>query len=538
MNEAPQPTTLPHTSGHAAVEPICLAVIAADGRVDSVNAAWQAHEAQQDCGGRPASAVDAAKAASISAAGWPWPAAVVGTNYPLACAAAGDRGSQPAMLLGGALREVLAGGVDEREVVAAIPPTPAGVGEARMTIRALAGPSPRGAVLAWVPLDSRAPALPLPQPLLAELVDGIVDFAIFVLDPEGRILTWNRGAQLLLGWCRQEVVGRPFAMLFSADDQAQGLPERELAQAREGLYRGEGMRVRRDGTQLFAFSSLAAMRSPEGRLLGFAKVIGDMTALRRTEGELGRVVGELQQRNKELEQFVYTVSHDLKTPLVTISGFTSHLKDDLHQGRLERLPGFVDRVSAASDRMKCTIDDLLKLSRVGRVSAEHEPIDAARVVAAVVAEMAELFAARGATAVVRSPSAVIHADPAAFRVVVENLLSNALKYGCPRPGMEISIACLPVEDRVQFSVQDHGPGVPPDAAERVFGLFQRLSNKSEGTGVGLAIVKRIAEVHDGDAWLEETPGGGATVLVSLPARPDSPSSRRLSRSARLHGALQ
>ena len=362
------------------------------------------------------------------------------------------------------------------------------------------------------------------QILLGSLVEGIDDFAIYMISPSGVLLSWNTGATALTGWTADEVINKDYAMLFVPDDQRAGLPAAHLAKALSlGVCKSEGWRTRKNGGHYFAFASLYPLRSPAGVHVGFAKVCGDVTALRHAESKLAIAFTELQQRNTELEQFVYTVSHDLKTPLVTIAGFASHARDDLSEQRLERIPLFLDRVLSAASRMHLTLDDLLKLSSLGRICAPFEKIDLAKLIGRIGREMVDQFDTHGAVLVVGESIPTFTADPTRIREVFENLIGNALKHGCPRHEMQIEVRGRRIHPEsgpgVELLVIDHGDGVPPESADRIFGLFQRLSNKTEGTGVGLAIVRRVMEVHGGTVAVTATPGGGATFTLFIPDSP-------------------
>lgn len=365
--------------------------------------------------------------------------------------------------------------------------------------------------------------------MLESLLGAIEDFGIFTLDTAGRVKSWNSGARALLGYERNEVIDRHFEAFFEPADRADGLPSRELEEALKGPVRVERPHVRKDGTRFVAFSTIYALRDARGRPAGFAKIMGDCSQLRRIESALGRAVEALQLRNDELEQFVYSVSHDLKTPLVTIAGFAGHAASDVAAGRTERLDGFIQRISGASRRMGDTLDDLLRLSRVGRGPAGDSQPPALRTsefISQVIGELRDQVGAAGATGLVDPQIPDVAVEPTVFRELVENLLGNALKHGCPAPGMRIEITARPATEhgqaRVLLVVRDYGPGIPEESRRRVFGLFQRLSNATAGTGVGLAIVKRIAQVGGGEAWFESPPAGetGAVAVVSLPAAMD------------------
>ena len=240
--------------------------------------------------------------------------------------------------------------------------------------------------------------------------------------------------------------------------------------------------------------------------------------LRRLEGERGELIHELEDRNAELERFVYTVSHDLKSPLVTVKGFLGLLENDITSGDAERTRGDIAQIKAATNQMSRLLSELLELSRIGRVVGPRLEIDLGEV--AREARDLVLGDARAEVAEVeidpRLP--VVWGDRTRLLEVFQNLLENAVKYAgdAPRPRIEIGVREGAGSVAVIF-VKDNGAGIEPRYHEKIFGLFERLETAPDGTGIGLAIVRRIIEVHGGRVWVEsEGPGCGSTFCFTLP----------------------
>jgi PAS domain S-box-containing protein len=374
------------------------------------------------------------------------------------------------------------------------------------------------------------------------LVESTRDYAIFMLDPQGHVATWNQGARQIKGYAPEEIIGKHFSVFYTPDAVASRWPHRELEiAARDGRLEDEGWRVRKDGTQFWANVIITALRGPDGTLRGFGKVTRDMTERRAHEQridalrvELEKRVTELAATNRELaqksaenESFVYSVSHDLRSPLVNLQGFSQELVFTVQE--LEALladPGVPreirDRAFAltrgdlaesisfirnAVRHLGTIIDGLLRLSRVGRVEYEFHPVDLNEVVRDIVAAMRSSVTDCGARVVVgRLP--VVRADRNAIGQVFANLIGNALKSLSPeRPGV-IEVTAN-AEDPPVFSVRDNGVGIPPEFQPKVFQVFQRVHQAGErGEGMGLAIVRRIIERHDGKIWFESEPGSG------------------------------
>lgn len=240
-------------------------------------------------------------------------------------------------------------------------------------------------------------------------------------------------------------------------------------------------------------------------------------ASRRTLVFADQVTSELQDRNAELEQFVYTASHDLKSPLISIQGFAGFLKQDIASDRHDRLEEFVQRIQDGTLRMRACIDDVLKLCKAGWSSNELVQVDPFHTLLDLVAQMSNQIDEAGAEVTVSEDMPQIMYDETGFHQVFENLISNAIKYGRPEEGpLQITVGAEQAPGEWRLYVQDNGPGIDPAYHEKIFQLFQRLQTSGDGTGVGLAIVKRVAETNGGRAWVESEQGRGARFVVSIP----------------------
>jgi signal transduction histidine kinase len=226
---------------------------------------------------------------------------------------------------------------------------------------------------------------------------------------------------------------------------------------------------------------------------------------------------ELRRRNEEMQQLLYTVSHDLKSPLVTITGFAGLAREDVAQERYDQLEESLGHLGRAAGHMGRLIDNLLELSRIGRVRVRPEHIDTTRLAREVAAELEPRLAQHGASIRLQPDLPPVYADPVRLRQVFENLLTNAIKYGTGSGIDVIEVGGSREGDEARLWVRDHGPGIPDEHRDRVFTLFQRLHKTPDGTGVGLTIVAKIVEISGGRIGLEPTPGGGATFWFTLPS---------------------
>jgi signal transduction histidine kinase len=270
------------------------------------------------------------------------------------------------------------------------------------------------------------------------------------------------------------------------------------------------------GAVAWAVSAVMSWRSArvERRL---RKVVEERTL---ELSEANRLLGE---RNAEMERFAYTVSHDLKSPLISISGFVGLLEADLAKGRFDEAGSYLARVRSSADRMGKLLDELLELSRIGRVRDEPEMVEARSLVDEVTREMAPRFAERGVEVSVQPDLPTVYVDRARLRQVLQNLLDNALKFLGDQSRPRIEVGGRAENDRTLLFVRDNGVGIDPARHEEAFELFRRLRADVDGSGVGLSVARRIVEVHGGRIWLDSDgqPGRGTTVWIDLPSgRPD------------------
>jgi PAS domain S-box-containing protein len=389
------------------------------------------------------------------------------------------------------------------------------------------------------------------------IVESTVDYAIFMLTPQGHIASWNAGAQRIKGYTADEIIGRHFSVFYTPEAVATDWPAYELKEAaRVGRFEDEGWRLRKDGTRFWANVVITALRGPDGTLRGFGKVTRDMTERKAQAERVERLTRELEARvtelaaaNRELaqksaenESFVYSVSHDLRSPLVNLQGFSQELA--LTSGDLEQLlstaaipPDTRDKalsllksdlaesiafIRNAVRHLGNIIDGLLRLSRLGRVEYQIAPVDTAGLLADILSAMHSSVEAAGATIEVRQLP-VVMSDRNALGQVFANIIGNALKnFDQQRPGViEISASA---EDPPVFSIRDNGVGIPKEFQPKLFQVFQQVHQpSSRGEGMGLAIVRRIIERHGGRVWFESSPRIGTTFffVVGRAAPPGS-----------------
>ena len=229
------------------------------------------------------------------------------------------------------------------------------------------------------------------------------------------------------------------------------------------------------------------------------------------------LISELEAKNAELERFTYTVSHDLKSPLFTIRGFLGYLEQDTLSGNKERMKSDMQRITQATEKMQQLLNDLLELSRIGRLMNEPVEISFDELVQEAVALVQGHIMERGVAVHIDAHMPTVYGDRPRLLEVVQNLVENASKFMGNQPEPRIEIGCGGEENgKPVFHVRDNGIGISPEHHERIFGLFNKLDVKADGTGIGLSLVKRIIEVHGGSIWVQSEAGKGSTFYFTLP----------------------
>ncbi len=343
--------------------------------------------------------------------------------------------------------------------------------------------------------------------LFEQAPDGIL-----MADENNRILMANAAVSQVTGYAPEEFLGRSVIEFVDPIDLAAHppMPIEELKAM--GSLKRERVLVRKDGSRLDVIVSSKFM--PDGHL---QYTIQDISKRKGLEQERERLIQELESKNSELEQFTYTVSHDLKAPIITIKGFLGFLAKDALSGNVQRLTADIQRISDAADKMYRLLDDLLELSRIGRMMNQPTTIKLQELFQEARELLQGRLKERGVCLRVDDKLPCVYGDRQRVLQVIQNLLDNAAKFmgTQSQPCVEIGLRGYD-NDKSVIYVRDNGVGIPKEYHERIFGLFNRLDPQSEGTGVGLALVKRIVEFHGGRIWVESEAGAGSTFLFTLP----------------------
>jgi len=337
---------------------------------------------------------------------------------------------------------------------------------------------------------------------------------IALLDLTGRVLYFSpKALELCYGSAGAEPPPERRALELVADaDKARALEVLRRAAA-DQFPANERLVVRRDdGHEFVAELNGRLVRDGLGVPWGILVIIRDATERQRQEDELKR-------KNGELERFTYTVSHDLRSPLITIKGFAGGLRADAAAGRTDRLQADLTRIVLAADKMSDLLNGLLALSRVGRIVNPPMLVAMEKLTQDVLDLLAGSISQRQARVTVQPGLPSVQGDPQRLREVLQNLVENALKFSPPDRPPEIEIGFKTVGDQTVYFVRDQGRGIEPRFQASIFGLFNQLDPRTEGTGIGLALVQRIVEFHGGRVWVESAGAGrGATFCFTLPGR--------------------
>lgn len=356
---------------------------------------------------------------------------------------------------------------------------------------------------------------------------------VAITDNRGRITYVNDQFCDISGYSREELIGQDHRIINSRRHPREFFSDMYRSIAAGKVWRGDICNKTKSGRYYWVKTTITPDVDANGKVVRYIAVRDDITHLKEVEEENSRQLSELlvkteelDHKNGELEQFVYTASHDLKSPLVTILGFCSHMIEDIERGCFTDIADDARRVQRAASKMRAEVDDLLELSRVGRIESRDQPCPLEEIMQEVM-ELCEAEVHQDLTTEIITDFAVktIRADRRRVLQVLQNLLTNALHHArAPERPLRITVgACQFVAGEVRLFVRDNGMGIHPDHQERIFGLFQRLDNKAPGTGMGLAIVRRIAEAHGGRAWVESIPGEGSVFWVSFMQSLNTPS---------------
>ena len=357
--------------------------------------------------------------------------------------------------------------------------------------------------------------------LLAAIIQS-ADDAIYTIGLEGSITSWNNGAMDLFGYRSAQIVGAAADVLMP-ENRSEETKTRyaEALQGRQGTPFETDMRTS-DGRVIAVSLRVSPLRDGSGDVVGICTIARDPFAGKATDDLLREHSEELERSNAELDQFAHTISHDLQEPLRTMKGF-AHLIERDAGGRLDdQTAGLLDRIIKAADRMQELVNDLLKYASVGADQIRFEQVECEDVLLAALADLDAAISESG-TVVTHDPLPAVKGDRVLLIELFENLIGNAMKFrGSKKPFIHVGVERE--SEKWRFSIRDNGIGMDPRFAKRIFQPLRRLHTREEysGSGMGLAICRKIVERHGGTIWTESEPRAGATFYFTLSRELNAP----------------
>jgi PAS domain S-box-containing protein len=340
------------------------------------------------------------------------------------------------------------------------------------------------------------------------LIDAIKDYAIFRVDPAGNVVTWNPGAERLYGYAANEIIGQHVSRFYIPEDIQANKAARELTSVVEqGRYFEEGWRVRRDGSRFWASVTIAAVRDASGMLVGMAKITRDVTERMEMEEQLRNTIADL-------EHFSYSITHDMRAPLRAMQGFAHILNVEIGLQLNDQQRDFLRRIVVSAERMDALIRDALNYSKIIREELELKPIDSARLLRDMLESYPEFQPPRVQIDVQDNIPPVL-GNEAMLTQCFSNLLDNAVKFVAPGVTPQVRISGEALDGFVRLWFEDNGIGIAPEYRDRIFKMFQRIDQSRDGTGIGLAIVRKVVERLGGRVGVESAPGQGSRFWLDL-----------------------
>lgn len=371
------------------------------------------------------------------------------------------------------------------------------------------------------------------DPIFLDIVRGIASHAIFTLDPSGIITSWNAGAEKISGWKTKSIVGRFIDVLYTEEDRASNVPQMNIDAAREnGSFQNEGQLVGKDGRDFLADFSITAICDNE-QLQGFVMVAKDTTqrkkdeveqldanALLRQEIDRRKAIEKaLKESNEELDAFASAAGHDLQEPLRMVVSYLQLIEKRYAKSFDKDGLEFLSFAMDGASRMRMLINDLVEYSRIETLGKPFKPTNANTVLEKVLDSL-EVYISETKASITYDKLPEVWSDEVQLNELFQNLVANAIKFGAQGNGkdLKVHIGVKKTAKEYIFSVSDNGPGIAKKDFKTIFLIFKQIGNKLqlEGSGVGLAICKKIVKRHKGRIWVESTVGDGATFYFSIP----------------------
>lgn len=354
------------------------------------------------------------------------------------------------------------------------------------------------------------------------MIEEVQDYAILLLNLEGNIQNWNKGAEKIKGYKENEILGKNFSLFYLPEDRKLRVPDTLINLAvTTGRATHEGWRVRKDGTTFWGYVVITALHDDEGNVIGFTKVTRDLTERKLAEEEKERDTRNIEIQNRQLEEFAYITSHDLQEPIRKIQTFINLARRDLDNK--EALNIYLEKMNTSANKMVGLIKDVLNFSRLSQDKNEFSSVNLNTVLEEVFYDLELLIEEKNATITVE-PLPVVSAISVQMHQLFSNLINNAIKFSPLNPAITIKYektkgTLEDLDSLLEYhliTLSDKGIGFDQKYADLAFQPFKRINTEYNGTGIGLALCKRIIENHRGKITVTSAPGEGTTFFIALP----------------------
>jgi two-component system CheB/CheR fusion protein len=355
------------------------------------------------------------------------------------------------------------------------------------------------------------------------VINSLQDYSIITTDRNLMINCWCAGSVKIFGYTPQEALGKHISLIFTEEDKADGVPQKDMVSAlKEGKATDNRWHIGKDGKMFFAFGQMFPINDKNGNLVGFVKILRDLTAQKMAEDALSKKMHELEELINHKETILAILSHDLRSPLSSIIETTDYLKNSIDELERGDLKPMIDHLHRASTEELDMLDDLLEWARIKYAAEAFIPVKLnMRQCVKKVLESLNEFAANGNITLDNQvdPLTEVYADKKMLHSILHNLVSNGIKY--TGPGGSITISASPRQEKVTVVVKDTGIGMSPEQLDKLFTprlkTLSHTRKEDKGGGIGLLLVKGFLEKNHGEIWVESTPGQGSSFFFTLPA---------------------
>ena len=356
----------------------------------------------------------------------------------------------------------------------------------------------------------------------SQIIDSLQDYSIFTLDNEYIINSWSSGSTKIFGYETDEIIGKPFDVIFTEEDISNGIPQKEIQTAlKEGRATDNRLHICKDRSEFYAYGLVFPLIGSEGEMLGYVKILRDLTERKKSEDAIKKYVKELEDLNTHKENVLAIVSHDLRSPLSGIIGTAEYLKKNLDRLESSKAKEMLDLLQKTAVDELNMLDNLVEWARIKYASEVFSPtkivlFDYVEKVFESLHEMASLNAIKLHNEI--RPDTTVFADGKMLISVFQNILSNAIKHSLPEG--EISVLAKIEAEIIIIQIKDYGIGMSKDVQETLFtpqmSTLSKARKDNKGAGIGLLLVKGFLERNDGEIWVESEEGKGTSFYFTLP----------------------